>query len=77
LGSFRTFGHSKDHREDPPQVVVGMAVTRGGIPIRCWCSPGTTADVTMIEQAQADLRRNSGKGGDAARDDEPPRHYGR
>ena len=40
LGGFRTFGHSKDHREDRPQVVVGMAVTRGGIPIRCWCWPG-------------------------------------
>jgi hypothetical protein len=34
LGGFRTWGHSKDHREDRPQVVIGMAVTRGGIPIR-------------------------------------------
>ncbi len=56
LGSFRTFGHSKDHREDRPQVVVGMAVTRGGIPIRCWSWPGNTADVTMIDQVRADLR---------------------
>ncbi len=56
LGSFRTFGHSKDHREDRPQVVVGMAVTRGGVPIRCWSWPGNTADVTMIDQVRADLR---------------------
>ncbi len=31
---FRKFGHSKDHRDDLPQVVIGMAVTRTGIPIR-------------------------------------------
>src|SRR5208283_493000 len=29
--SFRTFGHSKDSREDLPQIVIGMAVTRTGI----------------------------------------------
>jgi hypothetical protein len=56
LGGFRTWGHSKDHREDRPQIVIGMAVTRGGIPIRTWCWPGNTADVTMIEQVRADLR---------------------
>ena len=56
LGGFRAFGHSKDHREDRPQVVVGMAVTRAGIPIRCWSWPGNTADVTMIERVRADLR---------------------
>ena len=31
---FRTWGKSKDHRDDLPQVVIGMAVTRGGIPVR-------------------------------------------
>lgn len=56
LGGFRAFGHSKDHRPDRPQIVVGMAVTRGGIPIRTWCWPGYTTDVTMIEQVRADLR---------------------
>jgi hypothetical protein len=56
LGGFRTWGHSKDHRQDRPQVVIGMAVTRGGIPIRCWSWPGNTADVTMIAQVRADLR---------------------
>ncbi len=34
---FRTYGHSKDSRDDLPQVVIGMAVTRTGIPIRTWC----------------------------------------
>jgi hypothetical protein len=56
LGGFRAFGHSKDHRPDRAQIVVGMAVTRGGIPIRTWCWPGYTADVSMIEQVRADLR---------------------
>jgi hypothetical protein len=40
---FRTYGKSKDHRPDLPQVVVGMAVTRTGIPIRVWCWPVTPA----------------------------------
>jgi hypothetical protein len=53
---FRTYGHSKDHREDRPQVVIGMAVTRGGIPIRTWTWPGNTADVTVIDQVRAELR---------------------
>ena len=54
--SFRTYGHSKDHRSDLPQVVVGMAVTRQGIPIRVWVWPGNTADATLIEQVRDDLR---------------------
>jgi hypothetical protein len=37
----RTFGHSKDHRPDLPQVVIGMAVTREGIPVQLWPSPAT------------------------------------
>ena len=37
---FRTWGKSKDHRDDLPQVVIGMAVTRDGIPLRVWCRPG-------------------------------------
>ena len=31
---FRTHGGSKDSRDDLPQVIVGMAVTRDGIPVR-------------------------------------------
>ena len=53
---FRTYGHSKDSREDLPQVVIGMAVTRTGIPIRIWCWPGNTADMTVMAQVRADLR---------------------
>jgi Transposase DDE domain len=53
---FRSFGNSKDHRPDLPQVIVGMAVTRDGIPVRCWCWPGNTADSALIRQVKTDLR---------------------
>jgi hypothetical protein len=52
---FRTFGHSKDHRPDLPQVVIGLAVTRAGIPIRVWTFPGNTADMALIRQVKDDL----------------------
>ena len=45
---FRSFGHSKDSRPDLPQIVVGMAVTRDGIPVRVWCWPGNTSDAALI-----------------------------
>ncbi len=53
---FRSYGHSKDHRDDLPQVVVGMAVTRRGIPVRVWCWPGNTTDSALIRQVKHDLR---------------------
>jgi transposase len=53
---FRSFGHSKDHRADLPQVIIGMAVTRTGIPIRVWCWPGNTGDQALIRQVKDDLR---------------------
>lgn len=52
----RRFGHSKDHRRDLPQIVIGLAVTREGIPVRCWVWPGDTSDMTVIEQVKDDLR---------------------
>ncbi len=51
----RRLGHSKDRRPDLPQVVIGMAVTREGIPVRVWVWPGNTSDQTVIEQVKADL----------------------
>jgi hypothetical protein len=53
---FRSYGKSKDHRDDLPQVVVGMAVTRSGIPVRVWCWPGNTTDAALIRQVKHDLR---------------------
>jgi transposase len=52
---FRSLGHSKDHRPDLPQVVIGLAVTREGIPVRVWVWPGNTNDQTVIAQVKDDL----------------------
>jgi Transposase DDE domain len=54
--AFRVMGHSKDSRDDLPQVVIGMAVTRSGIPIRAWCWPGNAGDQPLIRQVKDDLR---------------------
>ena len=53
---FRAFGKSKDYRDDLPQVVIGMAVTRDGIPVRVWCWPGNTSDSALIRQVKDDMR---------------------
>jgi hypothetical protein len=53
---FRTWGKSKDHRDDLPQVIVGMAVTRTGIPVRVWCWPGNTGDSALIRQVKTEMR---------------------
>lgn len=53
---FRTHGKSKDHRDDLPQVVIGMAVTRTGIPVRVWSWPGNTSDSALIRQVKDDMR---------------------
>jgi hypothetical protein len=54
---FRANGNSKDSRPDLPQVIVGMAVTRDGIPVRVWSWPGNTADSGLIRQVKQDLRQ--------------------
>jgi hypothetical protein len=51
----RRRGHSKDSRPDLPQVVIGMAVTTGGLPVRLWVWPGNTTDATVLEQVKDDL----------------------
>ena len=55
-GGFRVLGNSKDHRDDLPQIVIGMAVTRSGIPVRVWSWPGNTADSKLIRQVKDDMR---------------------
>lgn len=51
----RAFGHSKDHRTDLPQVVIAMAVTRDGVPVRCWTFPGNENDTAIIRTVKDDL----------------------
>jgi hypothetical protein len=59
MAGFRVFGKSKDHRDDLPQIVIGMAVTRDGIPLRAWCWPGNTSDSALIRQVKDDLREQA------------------
>lgn len=53
--SLRQFGHSKEGTWST-QVVVALAVTREGIPVRSWVLPGNTSDVSTVEQVRTDLR---------------------
>ncbi len=54
-GAWRTYGASKDHRPDLPQIVIGMAVTREGIPVRVWTFPGNTSDQVLIRTVKDDM----------------------
>jgi len=51
----RKRGHSKNGRTDAPQIVVGLAVTREGLPVRSWVFPGNTGDVTTVERVKKEL----------------------
>jgi hypothetical protein len=53
---FRRFGESKDKRPDLPQVVVGFAVTKEGIPVRCFVFAGNASDQKIIRQVKDALR---------------------
>jgi transposase len=54
-GGLRRYGHSKDHRPDLPQIVIGLAVTKEGIPVKCWTMPGNTSDMRTVETVKKDL----------------------
>ena len=51
----KSYGKSKDKRHDLPLVTIGLAVTREGIPVRCWVLPGNQHDAKSVEQVQKDL----------------------
>jgi transposase len=50
-------GHSKDHRPDLRQMVVGLAVDVQGRPICCEFWPGNTADVNTLVPVIERLRQ--------------------
>lgn len=35
--------------------MIGLAVTREGIPVRCWVWPGNTSDMEVIAEVKNDL----------------------
>jgi transposase len=51
----RRFGNPKDGVWQP-QVVVALAVTREGIPVRSWVFAGNTTDSTTVSKIKADLK---------------------
>jgi transposase len=53
---FRRYGKSRDHRDDLPQIVIGLAVTREGIPVRVWCWPGNTSDQAVLAEVKDGMR---------------------
>jgi hypothetical protein len=54
--ALRKRGKAKTGRDDAPQIVVGLAVTRDGLPVRHWIFPGNTVDVRTLEQVKRDLK---------------------
>jgi transposase len=54
--AFGRYGKSKDHRDDLPQIVIGLAITREGIPVRVWCWPGNTNDQAILAEVKDDMR---------------------
>jgi transposase len=51
----RQFGRAKEGGWTP-QVVVALAVTREGLPVRSWVFPGNKTDVKTVERVKRDLR---------------------
>ena len=51
----KAYGKSKHKRDDLPQVTLGLAVTREGIPVRCWVLPGNQHDSQCVDQVQKDM----------------------
>ncbi len=54
------YGHSRDHRADRAQIVLGLAVTQEGLPIAHEVFPGNTGDVTTVKKVAQDLKDRFG-----------------
>jgi hypothetical protein len=52
----RRRGHNKEGRDNQPQVIIALAVTRDGMPVRSWVLPGDTADVATVARIKDELR---------------------
>lgn len=49
-------GYSRDKRPDLVQVVIGVLMTREGIPVAHYVFPGNTADITAFRHALKDVK---------------------
>lgn len=52
----RRYGYSRDHRSDKRQVVIGLVMSREGIPLCHHVFPGNTADKSTVGQVVRDLK---------------------
>jgi transposase len=55
IAGLRKYGHAKSGTWSP-QIVVALAVTREGLPVRSWVFPGNTSDVETVKRVKEDLR---------------------
>lgn len=55
ISTMRQWGYSRDHRPDQPQVVVGLVMTRSGIPLAHRVFRGNTVDKSTLEDVVKDL----------------------
>ena len=53
--ALRQYGRPKDGSWSV-QLVVALAVTRQGLPVRSWVFPGNTTDVTTVAKVKRDLK---------------------
>jgi transposase len=54
---FRRFGYSRDGRFDKRQVVIGLVMTRAGIPLCHQVFPGNTVDKTTVAGVVKDIKK--------------------
>jgi transposase len=55
--NLRRYGYSRDQRRDRRQIVIGMVVTKSGIPVCHHVFPGNTSDSTTVIEIINDLKR--------------------
>ena len=53
-------------RDNDPQVIIALAVTREGMPVRSWVFPGSTPDVTTIARIKDEVLSHPGRYADIA-----------
>jgi transposase len=54
---FRRYGYSRDRRPDRRQIVIGMVMTREGMPLCHHVFPGNTVDKTTVAAVVKDLKQ--------------------
>ncbi|OPY58471.1 MAG: Transposase DDE domain protein [Pelotomaculum sp. PtaU1.Bin035] len=56
-GELGRYGYSKDHRSDRVQVMVGVVMTKFGIPVAHEVFPGNSSDAATFRQIITDMRK--------------------